>query len=543
MNMMPATRSRPLILNVNVNASKRSVTTRSLRLDEMEVAEAKDDLDAVALVADIQPSLVLLDLGLSHANGLKVCQRIKAACADAVVIQISVPPNPSAEKISGVENGADCTLITPVEPLELIAVIRAMLRLRHAEAQVREARERYRIVLESAIDHAIFTCGLDGRVTSWNAGAQAILGYTPDEIIGEHCARIFIADDVVADVHTGEMRSAFDGISVHAERWHCRRDGTRFWSSGRMLALRDRGGAVAEYLKILCDRSAEKDAREALDALNAEVEERVAARTRELTEANEKLRAEMAERERASEQIRQVQKLESLGQLTGGIAHDFNNLLTAILGGLEVIRRRVDEPRSVRLIDSSISAAQRGAKLIAQLTAFARKQNLRAAHVSLNTLVMDMRELLEQTAGSSVGLDYDLADNLRPVMLDATQMRTVLLNLSINARDAMPDGGTLRIGTGNRCVTAAEADLPAGEYATLTIQDNGTGMTEAVMGRLFEPFFTTKGVGKGSGLGLAQVHGFVRQSGGTVRVCSATGEGTTVTILLPVAVATDEDDA
>jgi signal transduction histidine kinase len=345
-----------------------------------------------------------------------------------------------------------------------------------------------------------------------------------------------MADDIAAQVPHTEMEAARCGMSVRAERWHQRRDGSRFWSSGRTVALRDRRGDVAGFLKILYDRSVEKEARDALEALNAELEVRVAARTRDLAEANERLREEIVERERAGEQIRQLQKMEALGQLTGGIAHDFNNLLTAILGGLEVTRRRTEDPRSLRLIDSSISAAQRGAKLIAQLMAFARKQNLQVEYLPLNTLVRDMQELLERSVGAAVRLDLDLAPDVWPVMADANQVQTALLNLAINARDAMPNGGTLRIASGNVFVEHEEADLNAGGYASLTVQDNGTGMSSDVQARLFEPFFTTKELGKGTGLGLAQVYGFVRQSGGTVRVLSAVGLGTTITILLPRAV-------
>jgi signal transduction histidine kinase len=274
-----------------------------------------------------------------------------------------------------------------------------------------------------------------------------------------------------------------------------------------------------------------------LEALNAELEDRVAERTRDLAAANEKLRSEIAERERVGEQVRQLQKMEALGQLTGGIAHDFNNLLTAILGGLEVTRRRTEDPRSLKLIDSSISAAQRGAKLIAQLMAFARKQNLQVEYLPLNALVRDMQELLERSVGATVRMVYDMGPDVWPVMADASQVQTALLNLAINARDAMPNGGRLRIATGNICVEHSGADLSAGDYAALIVQDDGTGMTEAVQARLFEPFFTTKDVGKGTGLGLAQVYGFVRQSGGTVRVNSAVGEGSMITILLPRAIA------
>jgi PAS domain S-box-containing protein len=537
MTLPQATRTQPLILNVDDDAANRYVKTRSLQMGEMEVLEAETGADALDLIAERHPLLVLLDVNLPDVNGLEVCRRIKADWPEIIVIQISATAISTADKVLGLESGADCYLTTPVEPLELIAVTRAMLRLRHAEMQAQEAGERYRMIVESAVDYAIFTCGLDGRITGWNSGAQAVLGYAPEDIVGEPCARIFMADDIVADIPEAEMRAAHCGISVRAERWHRRRDGTRFWSSGRMVALRDGRGEVAGYLKILYDRSVEKEARDALEALNAELEDRVAERTRDLAEANERLRAESAERERAGEQIRQLQKMEALGQLTGGIAHDFNNLLTAILGGLEVTRRRTEDARSLRLIDSSISAAQRGAKLIAQLMAFARKQNLEVEYLPLNTLVRDMQELLERSVGSAVRLEYDLAPDVWLVMADANQVQTALLNLTINARDAMPGGGTLRIASGNVCVEDPEADLAAGEYAMLTVQDNGTGMTDEVQARLFEPFFTTKDIGKGTGLGLAQVYGFVHQSGGAVRVHSVVGEGTTITILLPRAVA------
>nr|WP_294559999.1 response regulator [uncultured Rhodopila sp.] len=535
----------PLVLNVDDDPANRYVKTRSLRMGGMEVLEAEDGATALSTIAERQPLLVLLDVNLPDVNGLEVCRRIKQSWPEIVVIQISATAISSAEKIVGLESGADCYLTTPVEPLELIAVTHAMLRLRQAETRAQEAHERYRMIVESAVDYAIFTCGLDGRVTSWNSGAEAILGYAADQIIGQPCARIFLADDVAADFPETEMLSARSGVSVRAERWHRRRDGTRFWSSGRMVPLRDRRGEVAGYLKILYDRTVEKDARDALEALNAELESRVAERTRELADANERLRAEIDERERTGEQIRQLQKMEALGQLTGGIAHDFNNLLTAILGGLEVTRLRIDDPRTLRMIDSSVSAAQRGAKLIAQLMAFARRQNLELDYLPINQLVQEMRELLERSVGSAVTLTFDFAPDVWPVMADASQVQTAVLNLAINARDAMPEGGSLRISTGNILVHGAAdgADLPPGDYASLSVEDTGTGMSDAVKARLFEPFFTTKDIGKGTGLGLAQVYGFVRQSGGDVRVRSAPGEGTKITILLPRAVETVEEAA
>ncbi|PPQ28398.1 ATP-binding response regulator [Rhodopila globiformis] len=525
----------PLVVNVDDDAANRYVKTRSLQMGGMTVTEAADGTTALALIADWQPSLVLLDVNLPDMNGLEVCRRIKESWPEIIVVQISATAITSADKISGLESGADCYLTSPVEPLELIAVTRAMLRLRAAEAQAQEAHERYRMIVESAIDYAIFTCGLDGRITSWNSGAEAVLGYRPEEIIGAPGARIFMPEDAAAGVPEAEMQAALTGASVNAERWHRRRDGSRFWSSGRMVPLRNRRGEAEGYLKILYDRSAEKEARDALEALNAELEIRVADRTRALEAANQRLREEFAERERTAEQIRQLQKMEALGQLTGGIAHDFNNLLTAILGGLEVTRMRVEEPRTLKMIDSSISAAQRGAKLVAQLMAFARRQNLEVECRQINTLVEEMLELLARSVGTSVTLTFDLAPDAWTVMADASQVQTAILNLAINARDAMPNGGCLRISTGNTLIEAAApgTELAPGEYAMLAVEDTGTGMTDEVKTRLFEPFFTTKEIGKGTGLGLAQVYGFVRQSGGDVLVRSALGQGSRITILLP----------
>ncbi|HEX4366943.1 MAG TPA: ATP-binding protein [Rhodopila sp.] len=417
--------------------------------------------------------------------------------------------------------------------MPLMAAMRAALRSRQAEVTV---AKRHRMIIDSAVDHAILTSSLDGRVTSWNAGAQAILGYAPEDIVGQPSSRLFTDDDIAADVPTLDMRAAQAGTGVRTERWHCHRDGTRVWSSGRLLVLRDPHGQLAGYLQILRDHSAEKAAR---DAQDAELEARVAERTRALTNANKQLQAELRERERTADKIRQTQKIEAIAHLTGGVAHDFNNLLTAILGGLEVIRRRTDDPGNLRLIDSAISAAQRGAKLIAQLRAFARQQYLSATDLALNTLVQEMREPLERSAGESVRIEYDLTADAWPAMADAGQMRSALLNLASNARDALPDGGTLRIGTANRHIATAETDLAAGDYAALSVSDDGTGMSSDVKAQLFEPFFTTKEFGKGTGLGLAQVYGFARQSGGTVRVCSEPGKGTTITILLPRAAEAD----
>jgi len=518
----------PLILNVDDDLAGRYVKNRSLRLGGWEVVDADSGTAALQLVEQLHPALVLLDINMPDINGLEVCRRIKDRWPDVIVVQISATAVSSADRITGLESGADCYLTMPVDPTELVAVTQAMLRLRRAEAQAQASNERYRMIVESAIDYAIFTCGLDGRVTSWNRGSEAILGYTSAEIIGEPCERIFMADDVANDVAAKEMRCARRGESVRAERWHRRRDGTRFWSSGRIVPLRDACGEVAGFLKILYDRTAEKEARDALISLNEQLETRVAERTAELEAANERLLEEMAERDRTGEQIRQLQKMEAIGHLTGGIAHDFNNLLTAILGALEIVRRRVEEPRAVRLLDSATSAAERGSRLVKQLLAFARKQDLALEAVTIPELIREMRDLLERSIGSSIIVRYAFDPDIWPVNADANQLQAALLNLSINARDAMPDGGCLVLS--GRNIPGAGGD---GDCVEICVTDTGTGMTDEVKARVFEPFFTTKDVGRGTGLGLAQVYGFVRQCGGDVALESEIGKGTTVRLRLP----------
>ncbi len=523
-------KSHPLILNIDADVANRARKTNLLSTGGIDVIEADTVTAAHALIeAPQRPHVVLLEISPADTNGRNAAHHLKARWPGTVVIRMSPPEMPDADPAGDSDDGADCHLTTSIKAFELIAVTRAMLRLHQAERRSAAAHQRFHAIFEHAIGHAILICGPDGRISGCSTAAHAILGYAPEDIIGQTCERIL----ATSTLSTAAPQATAPTSS--AECWYPRRDGTRFWGTHRVVPLHDPDGNIAETLCILADRSAENDARDALQALTSQLEHLVAERTREWAETNTKLRIEMQERERASEQNHQFQKMQALGQLTGGIAHDFNNLLTAIMGGLEVTRRRIEDPRSLKLIDGSISAAQRGARLIAQLMAFARKQTLQVEYLQLNALVAAMNDLLDRGVGPGVLLAYNLAPDVWPVRTDANQLRTALLNLAINARDAMPDGGVLRIATGNIWIREDEAqgDLAPGAYATLMVRDNGIGMSDTVKARMFEPFFTTKDVGKGTGLGLAQVYGFVRQSGGDVRVDSIAGEGTTVTILLP----------
>jgi signal transduction histidine kinase len=278
-----------------------------------------------------------------------------------------------------------------------------------------------------------------------------------------------------------------------------------------------------------------EQARAELHAFAGTLESKVRERTSELASANDRLTAEIAERERAEARLVQAQKMEAVGQLTGGLAHDFNNLLTAVVGSLDLLLRRTDDERLRKLAGNALQAAERGAKLTAQLLAFSRRQRLSPAATDANDIVSKMGDMLARTIGPHIRVETRLNPGLWHALADPTQMEVMVLNLAINARDAMPSGGRLTISTENvdAVPTHLTAELGNRQYVALSVADTGTGMTPEVLAKAFEPFFTTKEQGRGTGLGLSQLYGFAKQSGGTVRIDSKVGEGTKVTVYLP----------
>ncbi|WP_454719111.1 response regulator [Caulobacter segnis] len=282
-------------------------------------------------------------------------------------------------------------------------------------------------------------------------------------------------------------------------------------------------------------------AEEGLRQLNATLETRILARTEELSHANNQLMQEVSERERAQAALVQSQKMEAVGRLTGGIAHDFNNLLTVIFGNLEMIQRRTDEERVLRLAKFAAEAAERAAKLTHQLLAFSRTQRLTLRPVDLNGLIVGMNDLLIRTIGPQIRIVTQLSDHAPWAMADENQLELAILNLAINARDAMPDGGVLTIETS---VGSANDDtLTPGAYGVVRVADTGTGIPRHLLSKIFDPFFTTKPIGKGTGLGLSQVFGIARQSGGTVQIESDEGAGASFTLWLPLAAAANATDS
>jgi signal transduction histidine kinase/ActR/RegA family two-component response regulator len=328
-----------------------------------------------------------------------------------------------------------------------------------------------------------------------------------------------------------------------------RPDGTRVPFLPYPTPLRDASGALVGAVNMLVDISEQKAGQLALQAseerlrrLSETLEQRVAERTRELAEANERLRAEVEERTRAEAALSQAQKMEAIGQLASGIAHDFNNLLAAIIGNLELLETRLSDERLRKLATAAARSAHRGAKLNEQMLAFSRKQRLAPRSIDLNALLGGTAEMLRRTLGGTVAVETRLAGDLWPALVDPTQVELMVLNLAINARDAMPAGGAVRIETRNARVAPGEraADLVPGDYVAIAVTDSGTGMSDDVLARACEPFFTTKDPGKGSGLGLSQVYGVARQSGGALRIRSRPGDGTAVEVYLPRAGAEPE---
>jgi signal transduction histidine kinase/CheY-like chemotaxis protein len=311
-----------------------------------------------------------------------------------------------------------------------------------------------------------------------------------------------------------------------------RADGQYRWFKARGTPVRD-AGRIVRWFGTCTDITDIVEARETLKRSREELERQVAERTRSLAAANDRLTAEIAERQRTEEALLQAQKLEAVGQLTSGVAHDFNNLLTGVLGNLELLERRLKSQESLRRLRAARLAAERGARLTHQLLAFSRKQRLAPTPLDLNRLVGEASDMLFRTIGSTVRIETVLTEGLWPALVDPTQIELVLLNLAINARDAMPEGGRLTIRTANVSPSDAPADLVPGDYVLVSVSDTGEGMSEEILRRAVEPFFTTKEPGKGSGLGLSMVHGVATQSGGRLHIDSRLGRGTTVDVYLP----------
>ncbi len=375
--------------------------------------------------------------------------------------------------------------------------------LRDEMAERARSEEQFRLLIQGVTDYAIYMLDPQGRISSWNAGAERIKGYAPAEIIGEHFSRFYTDEDRAAGLPSIGLATAAREGRFEREGWRVRKDGTRFWAHVVIDAIRDDGGNLTGFAKV----------------------------TRDITD---RLKSQK-QLEEAREALFQSQKLEAIGQLTGGIAHDFNNLLMVVLGSLALMRKRLppEAAPALSLLDNAVQAAQRGATLTKRMLAFARRQELKIMAVDIPDLVRGMADLLQRSLGPSITIETRFPLGLPKASTDPNQLESALLNIMVNARDAMPEGGSITIAAK---VATAEEPTP-GRYVRLSVTDTGEGMDPETLARATEPFFTTKGIGKGTGLGLSTVHGLMEQSHGRMVLASRKGTGTTIELWLPVATA------
>ncbi len=378
----------------------------------------------------------------------------------------------------------------------------------------------YRRLIDAVVDYAIFQLDPTGKVTTWNSGAQRIKGYAADEIIGQHFSRFYTEEDRAAGLPAKVLRQAAETGRFEAEGFRVRKDGTKFWASVVIDPIRDADGKLRGFAKVTRD-----------------ITERMEAQ-RKLKEAEERLAAS--------------QKLDAIGQLSGGIAHDFNNLLMIVLGNLETIQRHIHQgaqnPALVRAVNNAMRGAQRASSLTSRLLAFSRRQALDPKPLNVNRFLAGLVDFLQRTLGEQIEIEIVGSAGLWQVEVDLGHFEAALVNLAINARDAMPQGGKLTIEAENSFVddeySRMNPEISPGRYVAISVSDTGSGMSAETLAHAFEPFFTTKDIGRGTGLGLSQVYGFVKQSGGNIKIYSELGQGTTVKMYFPryAGSETDQDE-
>ncbi len=373
-----------------------------------------------------------------------------------------------------------------------------------AQEALRESERQFRLLVAGVTDYALFMLDPNGIVTSWNAGAERIKGYTAEDIIGQHFSRFYPERERAAGVPSRALYTASQEGRFEVEGWRVRKDGSLFWASVVIDTIRDEKGAPIGFAKI----------------------------TRDITERRE---AQIAMQE-AEQQRAYSQKMDALGQLTGGVAHDFNNLLMVVSGHTQLLKARMiaADPRLARSFGAIEAVIARGEALTRQLLTFSRRHTVRPTVFALGERIEGFRAMMASSIGSAVPLVVTIEPDVWPVKVDANEFELSLVNITLNARDAMPNGGTISLTAEN--VTLSGSETPAkikGEFVALRITDTGTGIPPDLLPKVFDPFFTTKPAEKGSGLGLSQVHGFAHQSGGTVIITSELGKGTGVTLYLP----------
>jgi len=526
-DVVPAEGQRSRVLIVDDNADMREHLIRLLA-KWWDVEAASDGLAALEAARQNIPDLVLADVMMPRLDGIGLLTALRSdpKLSDILVILLSARAGEEA-RIEGLNVGADDYLVKPFSARELVARVRSHLsmsrRLRESEARLQAAVDLVKLGRYAWNPQTNELQWDDTLRAMWGLPAGAPVDYDvwrscvhPDDLARVYAALQQCAEPRGDGVYDIEYRviGKMDGV----ERWIATRGRTNF-----------RNDVPVSFYGVALDVTDHKRIEKAL-------ERRVEARTRELAEANGQLRSQIEQREIAEAEVQQLQRLDAIGQITSGVAHDFNNLLSVVLTNARLLSRNLRNISDQEGAELIRTAAERGVNLTKQLLAFSRKQRLEPQEVDLNAKIVGMNDLLRATLRGTIQLRTVPATNLWPALVDPTQLEFVILNLAINARDAMPSGGVLTLETFNAVmdtVALSPAGPRQGSYVGVSVHDTGVGIPDDVLPRVFEPFFTTKEPGRGSGLGLAQVFGFAKQSGGGVEIKSRVGEGTLVKVFLP----------
>ncbi|WP_341964338.1 response regulator [Pseudomonas sp. RC10] len=502
------------LLIVDDNAATRYALRRRMERQGFIVAEAGTGTEGLALIAAQVPDALILDVNLPDMSGFDIVRQLRSEARTALlpVVHVSAASIQTGDIVTGLEAGADAYLVHPVDPDVLLATLRTLLRVRDTEFALRDSEDRFR---EIFVNVSAPIAVMDGelKVHECNHAFARLIATGSAQNAVLSC----FADD--QDQAIAGLRDALNAD----ERWKgvlsMRVQGDVRETEWQVSPYRVEGLSLVFIEDVTEHRRREQSHLQKLDTVSTQ------------------LAHEVAERARTEAQLLQAQKMDAIGKLTGGIAHDFNNLLTGIVTGLELIKKRTEDQRPEKVLayaDAALASAKSAASLTHRLLAFARQQPLDTRPTDVNQYVRSLEDLLSRTIGKRIGLTLELTSRGAVAMVDAGQLESAVLNLVINARDALPEGGNVWIST-YEAYSQGNSRLADGPYIALTVRDDGVGIEHHLVDKVFDPFFTTKPIGEGTGLGLSTIYGFARQSGGDVNIRSVVGHGTEVTLMLPAA--------
>lgn len=503
------------LLIVDDNAATRYALRRRMERHDFIVSEAGTGTEGLELIAAQVPDALILDVNLPDMSGFDIVRLLRSEPRTALlpVVHVSAASIQTADIVTGLEAGADAYLVHPVDPDVLLATLRTLLRVRDTEYALRESEARFREIFVN-ISAPIAVMDAQLKVHECN-----------------HAFALLIQQSVAQPTMLGSLADGQDEIIQELRAGLLA--GERWQGTLRMLVrgeLRETEWQISPYRTPQLSLVFIEDV--------TEHRQREQSHLKQLDTVNTRLAHEVAERARTEAQLLQAQKMDAIGKLTGGIAHDFNNLLTGIITGIELIKKRTQENRPekiMRYAEAALASASSAAALTHRLLAFARQQPLDARPIDINQHIRSLEDLLRRTIGKRIALTLDLTSQSAIALVDSSQLESALLNLVINARDALPKGGTIRVTT-FAAHSKGDARLADGPYLALSVKDDGIGIEHSVIDKVFDPFFTTKPIGEGTGLGLSTIYGFARQSRGDVVIRSVAGHGTEVTLMLPAGV-------